>query len=275
LTALPVIALAFLGMGVETSAGATDARPAWGPRPSLAAAGDEEAGAALDPVKGALKDGGYPWYDPDADRVRPVWTPQHSWLKWIGDRVERAFKAIDEFLKRLNLGGGWGVKSVGDSIATILLVGGLVAVLMALVALWARRDAMAAFRRAGGGSRLGSAARLDQILEGTWPGSDDTWAEALRRRAAGDLAGAIVCLFAHQLLSLDQLGLIRLGPGRTARQYVSEVRDSELLDSVAATLHLFEDVYYGRQSPAVPAFDRVWNRAQTFEDRCRMLGGSR
>ena len=48
--------------------------------------------------------------------------------------------------------------------------------------------------------------------------------------AAGDLAGAVICLFAHQLLSLDQLGLIRLVPGRTGRQYLQVVRDRELVE---------------------------------------------
>src|SRR5262249_39682486 len=99
--------------------------------------------------------------------------------------------------------------------------------------------------------------------------------EALRRRAAGDLAGAIVCLFAHQLLSLDQLGLIRLGPGRTGRQYVHGLRDRELVDSIGETLNLFEQVYYGNQVPAAPAFERAWSRAQKFEERRGLLGASR
>ena len=64
----------------------------------------------------------------------------------------------------------------------------------------------------------------------------DPWAEAKRRRAAGDLAGAVVCLFAHQLLTLDQMGLIRLAPGRTGRHYVQSLRDRELIDSLGATL---------------------------------------
>jgi hypothetical protein len=121
---------------------------------------------------------------------------------------------------------------------------------------------------------MGSVARLDLLPQGIRPGGDDPWDEARRRRAAGDFAGAIVCLFAHQLLSLDQLGLIRLGPGRTGRQYVSDLRDRELRESAGATLHLFEDVYYGRQMPAPQAFERVWSRGQAFEERRKLLGAS-
>ena len=129
---------------------------------------------------------------------------------------------------------------------------------------------------AGGGprwigeTRLGTAARLGELPEGIRPADGDPWAEAMRRRAAGDLAGAVVCLFAHQLLSLDQLGLIRLGPGRTGRHYVQALRDRELIDCAGRDPRLFEDVYYGRRSPTAQAFESVWSRA-----RCsRSAGGA-
>jgi len=269
-----VIALALLGMGIGTGAPAADPAPPHDLRRSLAVSDVDQTGTALYPVKDALREGSYPWYDPDADRVRPVWPARASWLKSLLDRLERVFKAIDRFLKWLNFGGGTSSRFVGNSIATILLLAGMVAVFVVLVVLWARRDWMAAAVRAAG-ARLGTVARLDQLPEGIRPGSDDPWAEALRRRAAGDLAGAIVCLFAHQLLSLDQLGLIRLGPGRTGRQYVHGLRDRELQDSVGDTLQLFEEVYYGRKIPAAQAFDLVWNRAQAFEERRSLLGASR
>jgi len=268
-----VIVLALLGLGIGTGGPAAAAGP---PHPHNAGAGidvDQTAGAP-GPVKDALRDGSYPWYDPDTDRVRPVWPPRRPWLKWVGDRIESMFKRIDRFLGRHNVGGGSGWRFSGNSIGTILLMAVLVSFFILLVVLWARRDRMAA-EGAGARARLGSLARLAQLPEGIRPGSDDPWAEALRRRAAGDLAGAVVCLFAHQLLSLDQLGLIRLGPGRTGRQYVHGLHDRELLDSVGGTLLLFEEVYYGRRMPAVQAFEAVWSRAQAFEERRSFLGASR
>ena len=115
-------------------------------------------------------------------------------------------------------------------------------------------------------------ARIADLPEGIRPEDGDPWAEAKRRRAAGDLAGAVVCLFAYQLLVLDQLGLIRLAPGRTGRHYVQSLRDRELIDSVGATLGLFEDVYYGRRAPTTQAFDSVWLRGLAFHERRRTLG---
>ena len=66
---------------------------------------------------------------------------------------------------------------------------------------------------------------------------DDPWAEAERRRREGDLAGAVIYLFAHQLLSFStSSGLIRVAPGRTGRHYVRWLRDPELNGSLGATL---------------------------------------
>jgi hypothetical protein len=173
-------------------------------------------------------------------------------------------------LKKFNFGDGRGLAISGEMIATVALLAALLAFFVLIVGLWVRRGP-------GGGAtesgrvNLGRSARLADLPEGIRPGAGDPWEEAQRRRAAGDLAGAIVSLFAHQLLTLDQLGLIRLAPGRTGRHYVQGLRDRELGDSVRATLGLFEDVYYGRRSPTVEAFESVWERAAVFQDRRRTL----
>ena len=140
--------------------------------------------------------------------------------------------------------------------------------------LWVRREGMAG-RVDTERTRLGTAARLGDLPEGIRPEEADPWAEAKRRRAAGDLAGAVICLFAHQLLALDQMGLIRLAPGRTGRHYLQSLRDREMIDALGATLALFEEVYYGRRSPTTPAFESVWSRALLFQERQRTMLGAR
>jgi hypothetical protein len=136
--------------------------------------------------------------------------------------------------------------------------------------LWLRREPLAA---AASASRLkpGSAELLGELKGEIHPGIDDPWAEAQRRRKAGDYAGAVIYLFAHQLLSLHRSGLIRLAPGWTGRQYVRWLRDPVLVDSLGATLALFEEIYYGHRSPSKRAFDQVWSRALVLEDRRRAL----
>jgi hypothetical protein len=223
-----------------------------------------------DPVKQALRARSYPWYDPATDGVRSAAEP---WLNRPRKQLARMWKAVMNWLDRLK----FGRVSVGNgagSLGTLVLLSLLVAFFLVLVMLWLRQDGISLGGRDGARARLGTAARLAELPEGIRPGGDDPWAEALARRAAGDLAGATVCLFAHQLLSLEQLGLIRLAPGRTARHYVKAVQDADFRDAVAATLGLFEDVYYGRRRPTTEAFESVWSRAETFQERRRLLGVS-
>jgi hypothetical protein len=241
----------------------------------MAAAGKlDQAQSADDPVARALRQGKYPWYDPATDRVRPVWPPRRPWIKWLGDRMEKAFKSIDAWVRRFHFRGVKGLGLAGESIGTMLFMAVLVAFLVALLALWARRDRLGAEGTAVQ-ARLGTAAGVAELPGGLRPDGSDLWDLALRRRAAGDYSGAIVYLFAHQLLSLDQLGLIRLGPGRTGRQFVHDLSDQLLLEPVRATLALFEDAYYGGRVPAADAFGAVWRRAEAFEQRRRLLGAPR
>jgi hypothetical protein len=243
---------------------------------SLSAPSATGSGTATqaDPVKPALREGSYPWYDPDTDRVKPIWRAKRPWQKWIGQRLENLAKAVEKFLSRFRFGrlSGGGVS--GELIMTTVFLAALIAFLVVLVGLWSRRGLSAA-DRSGDGSVIGRSARLADLPEGVRPGSGDPWSEALRRRAAGDLGGAIVCLFAYQLLTLDKLGLIRLAPGRTGRQYVQTIHDPQFVDSLEATLGLFEDVYYGRKLPTLEAFEAVWRRAQVFQERRGLAGASR
>jgi Domain of unknown function (DUF4129) len=240
-------------------------------------------------IKKALSEGKYPWYDSRGDRIQPVWPVRISWLNWLDQRIRSFFRWLDQrirsffrrigkFLDRFRFGGsdrssGASVFAsvVGNWIGTVLVLAALVAFFVGIFILWTRREGLA-----GSGdierTRLGTALRLGHLPEGIRAADADPWAEAKRLRAAGDLAGAIVCLFAHQLLTLDQMGLIRLAPGRTGRHYLQSLRDRELIDTLGSTLRLFEEVYYGRRSPNAQAFEMVWRRAQLFQERQRTLG---
>jgi hypothetical protein len=271
---MPVIAALLVGFGLIGSGRAAEAaprgyldeRPLAGPVDST----ERSRGG----VQHALRAGSYPWYDRDTDRLRPIWPPRRPWVKWLGDRIEKLFKSIDGWLRRFRFGRLPGLGAAGESLGTMLLMAVLVMFFAGLVVLWARHNRIAA-AGSGAQSRLGKIARLADLPEGVHAEGEDPWELARRRRASGDYSGAIVSLFAHQLISLAQLGMIRLGPGRTGRQYVRGLRDPELLDPVRETLVLFEDVYYGRRVPAAEAFERVWRKAQAFEDRRSLLGASR
>jgi hypothetical protein len=223
------------------------------------------------PVTKSLRTGKYPWYDGDLDRVRPVWPLRISWVNWLGKKMQSTMEAIRKFFDRFHWSGAGRGPISGGTIATTVLLTALMAFLFWILMLWVRRE-RGAIGSETGREPLGTAARLRDPPEGIRPGDGDPWDEAQRRRAAGDLSGAIVCLFAHQLLTLDQLGLIRLAPGKTGRHYVNGLRDRGLVDTLSATLRLFEDVYYGRRPPTREAFESAWQRALMLEERRRISG---
>jgi Domain of unknown function (DUF4129) len=223
------------------------------------------------PIKEALQEGKYPWYDSRTDRVQPVWPVRISWLERLGERIASFFRRIGKFFDRFHFGGGNVAAVAGNSIGTVLLLAALSAFFACIFMLWVRRAEVAA-RGETVRTKPGAAARLGDLPDGIRPQDADPWTEAQRRRAAGDLAGAVVCLFAHQLLTLDQMGLIRLAPGRTGRHYLKSLRDREVIDALGATLALFEDVYYGRRSPTAQALESVWSRALVLQERQRTLG---
>jgi hypothetical protein len=235
-------------------------------------AGEYDSGKSTDqsargPVRVVLEQGGFPWYDRQADRVKPMIPDRSSWLESIGDRMRSFFKWLDDFFGRL----GSKLPRVpganpGSIIPTLLFVvaGGLLIVI--LWRLWRLHEpsSLTPDRSAEG---IGQAARIAGLGSDAAFETTDAWNEALRRRAAGDRGGAVIWLFLDQLLSLQRRGLIRLMPGRTARHYVMALEDSMLRESVGATLGLFEGYYYGHRMPTATAFESVWALAEAFRRR--------
>ena len=201
-------------------------------------------------VPTALGRGSFPWYDAQADQVRVVKV-----------RVPPDLSALDRVptLKAWR----WGDYVVFGGFVVALVV---VAVLMARS--WKRylptADSATDQADPGRGNRAGEA--LPAALRRFDPG-DDPWAEANRLRQAGDLAGAVVCLFAHQLLTLARLHLVRLAPGRTGRQLHRSVIDEEFQNLLTPTLRQFEAVYYGHRDPTPTDFATLWETAEAFERR--------
>ena len=196
-----------------------------------------------DPAASALSRGEYPWYDAKADALKPVRPPA---------RLETPAPS-----------------GPGSDLAQMVIFALVALVLAGLIAglVWAfHRNLLA--EDVPGAPRRGPArgvARSGPLPAGLDAGDADPLAEAARLRAAGDHAGAVVRLFAHQLLTLDRLRLARLAPGRTGRQVVRSVPRADVRSLVEPTLRLFEAVYYGHTPPPVDAFEAAWARAQDLE----------
>ena len=251
--------------------------PARPVRTPAAATGVNPAGRAEPGRRMPSGQGSYPWYDSEPTASGRSGRPGCRGSRAGSIDVERAFDAIGRFLNRLNFGRPQVTReSSGNWIGTILLLGRARRRFSRVLAvLWVRAGVGRPWRSRSQAARLGTAARLGRASGGHPAGRRRSLGRSAAAAAAGDLAGAMVCLFAHQLLSLDQLGLIRLAPGRTGRQYVHGAADRELVDSLGATLALFEEVYYGRRRPTAQAFESVWSRALAFQERRGLRWGRR
>lgn len=89
--------------------------------------------------------------------------------------------------------------------------------------------------------------------------------EARRLYEAGRYSEAIVYLYSHELLKLDQAELIRLARGKTNRQYLRELSSQpELYKILEQTLVAFEDAYFGERELDRARFESVWTQIDRF-----------
>jgi hypothetical protein len=200
-------------------------------------------------VRTAMSKGHYPWYDEKTDRTRSITLKSEP--KPDPPASQSGYSLLANWITMLGFG---------------LSLAVLVALLVWFWKIYEPTDADDASRKS---KKHGEPSRIDSLPEGMEREfeTSDPWDEAIRRRDRGDFAGAIICLFAHQLLTLSKLGLVRLAPGRTGRQLLKAVSDGELRIMVAPTLRLFEAVFYGHRSPTEAEFAVVWSAAEAFERR--------
>lgn len=205
----------------------------------------------------ALSAGHYPWYDANNDTLKRVEPPSNrSWWDWVPDWKWKFGRSATS--PSINLGNILVILALALLLG--LLVGGLI---------WAYRRYIPSedakrLPRFGG---VGAASRTGALPAGLPSDLVDPLGVARRLRDQGDLAGAILCLFVHQILSLEKLRLLRLAPGRTARQLVRSVSDAWVRSRVEPSLRLFEISYYGHHEIELAAFDHAWNRAMELESR--------
>lgn len=85
--------------------------------------------------------------------------------------------------------------------------------------------------------------------------------EAQRLQGEGRYDQAIILLFGHQLLLLDQAHMLRLNRGKTNRKYVRETRavDTGAAELLGGTVNAFERSYFGRHLISRAEFDQLWS----------------
>lgn len=211
----------------------------------LLAASTPEPNPGAD-VRSALSKGNYPWYDAKADAVRTVAPP-----------AEPPSPKPSKTGKR-------NLPTLADTIVFVIMVAALSVVVLLLARAWARYrpdpETLLLKSKAAGLEQRTAALPTGLRVDPT-----DPLGEARRLRDLGNLDGAIICLFVHQLIMLDRLGQIRMAPAKTARQLVRSVSDPRARARVEPTLRLFEAVFYGRLAPTLAAFEAAWADAEALE----------
>jgi hypothetical protein len=210
--------------------------------------------AETDPTKAigsALSKGSFPWYDVSKDQAKPIAAPKPPEVPELPS-------------------GNWSWLGFLGNVMSLLIFSLALAALVGLMAwFWRVYQPIASVEAEPRSKGPGLPSRVEALPEGLRRGikPSDPWEEAIRRRDRGDLAGAVICLFAHQLLTLSKLGLIRLAPGRTGRQLLRAVVEAEFRALVQPTLRLFESSYYGHRAPTSEEFADLWQHAEAFELR--------
>lgn len=226
--------------------------------------------------RSALARGTYPWYDQESDETRVVAPPEPpgpccEWLWDTGDVPGLSWVPT--------------AVTVLMYVAAALLIGCLVYFLVRNFSLGRRGPREEPMARA-------DVDRIEELPVELRRGGDFL-AEAERLAAQGDRAGAMVYFYSHQLLLLDKAGFLRLGRGKTNRQYVREVaasldrvRQGEasgrvqplggpaasmgprpgewLLDRFRTSVRLFEEAFFGHLPIDAEAFRQVWEGRGDF-----------
>jgi hypothetical protein len=213
-----------------------------------------EAQARADEAREALRSQGYHWYDAKKDALKSIVPPAPP-------------KAPFDSSSGPSGGSNWSF-SFPDLGTALLYVLGAVVVAALIAGLIYGLRRFQAWNRAGGEPKKAEVAparyeSLD-LADSLGPIDSDPYAHAKLLRDRGDRAGAIIWLFIHVVLVLDQRRMIRIVPGRTGRQIIRSVEDREARRRIEPTLRLFEAAFYGHREPDPESFDRAWGEAEAF-----------
>lgn len=255
------------------------------------AAGAETEAPAVD-LPGSL--GGAPWFDAETNQIRPIpvqprrddsinrnsrWRPKPKTLRQP-DKPAAAPGAT---------GGGTGAGLFGTDFTLGNLFGWalLVALVLALVGAIVYAVSRAELKlptgsqsndSGGTASELPDDETLERIkhLPPELRRTDvNLRSECERLMTEAQFDQAIILLLGHQLLLLDQNGLLRLARGKTNGRYVRDTRahDPRCSDWLKATTDAFEHSYFGRHEIEAEVFEELWRQNRDLESAAIAFGG--
>ena len=239
------------------------------------AAGDCSFAAAVDGGKSdALGGHKYPWYDAQTRSVKPLKQPRGN----DPSSTERASIPVAKSKPRgtgtaANPVNRWGTGAGGSSdgagtmffavVAAIVLA---VIVILVMTFLYIESN-QSETTQSSGRTRKQSIEQLPFELDSA-EGDFRTAADAAYR--SGDLRKAIIFLYSHVLVTLDQNRLIRLRKGKTNRQYLREVQRHDGVAGYFQQVMLpFEAVFFGDHEMDADQFQQCWSGLTGFHSKVK------
>ena len=84
---------------------------------------------------------------------------------------------------------------------------------------------------------------------------------------SGNFREALIFLFSHVLVTLDQAKLVRLKKGKTNRQYLRELSNNpSLVDYYGDVMVPFEQTFFGNYPVTKDVFDNCWRGLDDFQN---------
>jgi hypothetical protein len=222
----------------------------------------------------SLKRQSLPWYDAQTEQVKPVELearddPRSGLRGTIAEKTKKKKKKANR-----NWTWDWGLsEGLGTFLYWLLWI--VLGVAFAILVVWVVRNIdvkqpSAREETKSGRSLAQSVAQLPFQVE---VGDEDFRSLAAKAFHANDYRQAIIWLFSHVLISLDQKNLIRLKKGKTNRQYLRELASERQLSSYYADVMVpFEATFFGDKDLNREQFASCWDGLNHFEQQVNASG---
>ena len=231
----------------------------------------------IDTADDALKGYNYPWYDADADQLKPLEFPEET-QAWSVDRDSVALAPAKPVTNNPNpvtapTGPGnfdFGALFPVFMIVLLLIVLGVLAYLFSkFLQVESLGDQSDSARR-----RKLLSESIEQLPFELQAGNGDFRSMAQAAYTQGDLRQAIIYLYSHVLVTLDQNELIRLRKGKTNRQYLKEVWSYQDISAYFKKVMLpFESVFFGDHELERREFEQCWSQLDSFHKHVEQKAG--
>lgn len=231
-----------------------------------------------------LKGYDYPWYDAETDRLKPIELTEESKPRTL----KRNDVPIDNTASKTPAppatngtnattntptGSGW---LTADMMFQLFAALGLIVIFVVLAFL------LYNFLQVESGTDNAASARKRKLLSESieqlpfelQTGNGDFRSMAHQAYSAGDLRRAMIFLYSHVLITLDQNELILLRKGKTNRQYLKEVLHYPEVSGYFKNVMLpFESVFFGDHDLERARFEECWSQLDYFHANVQQKTG--